>query len=145
MADKLRGRVSDLNATIAAKEIEFEETEKAYLALADANQKFAENSSKFREMYRTFENLEKAKLRYQQDLDELRTNMREVEGNFYPLVLHCLFQISSLSQGQKRNFKVASTTSTSISNRRRRNAKNKQTESPILKTNLRKSADSMTT
>jgi hypothetical protein len=145
MADKLRGRIADLNATIAAKEIEFEETEKAYMALAEANQKFAENSSKFREMYKNFENLEKAKSRYQQDLDELRINMREIEGNFCLLVLCHPFQTHSSSQGQKWNFKVASTILMSTSNRRRKNAKNRQIESPILKTTLQLPADSMTT
>ncbi|KAI0304359.1 hypothetical protein B0F90DRAFT_1666864 [Multifurca ochricompacta] len=60
-ADKLRARISDMSASIAAKEVE----------------KFEEGAIKFREIYLRVENLEKEKEKYQEELSELRANVQE--------------------------------------------------------------------
>lgn len=88
-ADKLRGRISDLTATIAAKEIEYEEVKKAHRDLSEANQKFYEISSKFRETYLRVEALTQAKAKAEDDLAQARVNIQEVEGNFNVSVAIC--------------------------------------------------------
>ncbi|KAH9042066.1 hypothetical protein EDB85DRAFT_2071691 [Lactarius pseudohatsudake] len=62
-ADKLKARISDLSASIAKKE--------------RSNRKFEEGATKFREIYIRVENLEKEKLKYQEELAELRPNVQE--------------------------------------------------------------------
>ena len=79
-ADKLKGRIADLTATIAAKEVESEETKKEYERLMAANQKFYEQATKFREIFTKVESLQNQKVRLQADLEEARENMAEVEG-----------------------------------------------------------------
>jgi DNA repair protein RAD50 len=79
-ADKLKGRIADLNATIAAKEVESEEIKKEYERLMAANQKFYEQATKFREIFTKVESLQNQKVRLQSDLEEARENMAEVEG-----------------------------------------------------------------
>ena len=79
-ADKLRGRIAELNATIAAKEVESEETKKEYERLMAANQKFYEQATKFRETFTKVESLQNQKVRLQSELEEARDNIQEVEG-----------------------------------------------------------------
>ena len=69
-----------MNAVIAAKEVEHEETKKAYNSLVQANLKFLEYSSKFREMYVRVDDLEKAKLRLEADLADAKLNLQEIDG-----------------------------------------------------------------
>ncbi|KAH9049850.1 hypothetical protein EDB84DRAFT_1555814 [Lactarius hengduanensis] len=76
-ADKLKARISDLSASIAKKEVEYQDTKKSYEALARSNRKFEEGATKFREIYIRVENLEKEKLKYQEELAELRPNVQE--------------------------------------------------------------------
>ncbi|KAH9179304.1 P-loop containing nucleoside triphosphate hydrolase protein [Lactarius sanguifluus] len=76
-ADKLKARISDLSASIAKKEVEYQDTKKLYEALARSNRKFEEGATKFREIYIRVENLEKEKLKYQEELAELRPNVQE--------------------------------------------------------------------
>lgn len=88
-ADKLKGRITDLNATIADKEIEYEDTKKEYEAIVDANQKFYDHATKFREMYQNVENLGKQKERLEKDLANARLNLTPVNGknNCTPLLM----------------------------------------------------------
>ncbi|KAH9969662.1 P-loop containing nucleoside triphosphate hydrolase protein [Russula dissimulans] len=76
-ADKLRVQISDTNATIAKKEVEYQETKKLYEALAGSNRKFEEGATKFREIYIRVESLEKEKQKYQEELADLRPNVQE--------------------------------------------------------------------
>jgi DNA repair protein RAD50 len=79
-ADKLKGRISDLNATIADKEVQYEEAKKEYDEMVIANQKFYDYATKFREMYVAYQNLQDQKTRLQAELEDARENMQEIEG-----------------------------------------------------------------
>jgi DNA repair protein RAD50 len=79
-SDKLKSRIGDLNATIASKEAEYEETKKIYEQLVISNTKFYDFSTKFREMYVKVEELQKTKTHYEQELSELRIVTQEVGG-----------------------------------------------------------------
>ncbi|KAF5382729.1 hypothetical protein D9615_002851 [Tricholomella constricta] len=79
-ADKLKERISQLNSTIAAKQVEYEETKKEYDAIVEANQKFYDYATKFRELYVKINALEEKKQRLQADLDEAKLNLQEVVG-----------------------------------------------------------------
>jgi DNA repair protein RAD50 len=79
-ADKLKKRVSELNSTIAAKEIECEEVKREYNELVLANQRFHDQATKFREMYVKLENLQDRKSRFQEDLNDAKENLQVVDG-----------------------------------------------------------------
>ena len=79
-SDKLVKRVSDLNSTITAKELEYEEVKREYDELVQANKKFYEQSTKFREMYLKLESLQEKKTRYEEDLANARENLQVVSG-----------------------------------------------------------------
>ncbi|KAF8476550.1 P-loop containing nucleoside triphosphate hydrolase protein [Russula ochroleuca] len=77
-ADKLRSQISDMNAAIAKKEVEYQEAKKLYEALARSNRKFEEGATKFREIFVKVGSLEKEKQNHQEELAELRPNVQEV-------------------------------------------------------------------
>jgi DNA repair protein RAD50 len=79
-ADKLKSRISDLTSTIAEKEVSYEETKQQYEAMVEANQKFYDYASKFRELYIKVDALQKEKARLQADLNEAKLNLQEVSG-----------------------------------------------------------------
>lgn len=79
-SDKLVKRVSDLNSTITAKELEHEEVKHEYDQLVQANKKFYEQSTKFREMYLKLESLQEKKSRYEEDLANAKENLQVVSG-----------------------------------------------------------------
>ena len=79
-ADKLRTKISDMNAAIAKKEVEHQEAKKMYEVLARSNRKFEEGAIKFREIYIRVDNLEKERQKYQEELAELRPNVQEIPG-----------------------------------------------------------------
>ena len=79
-SDKLVKRVSDLNSTITAKELEYEEVKHEYDQLVQANKKFYEQSTKFREMYLKLESLQEKKTRYEEDLANAKENLQVVSG-----------------------------------------------------------------
>lgn len=81
-ADKLKSRIADLTSTIAEKEVSYEETKNQYEAIVEANQKFYDYASKFRELYIKVDGLQKEKARLQADLDEAKLNLQEVSGEF---------------------------------------------------------------
>jgi DNA repair protein RAD50 len=82
-ADKLKSRISDLTATIAAKEIEYEETRKLYDELVEKNAKFYDWASKFRDLYRKVEGLQEKEKQLISDLAEAKENVQEIEGSFH--------------------------------------------------------------
>ncbi|KAJ7109736.1 hypothetical protein C8R43DRAFT_904551 [Mycena crocata] len=79
-ADKLRARIADLNQTIAAKEVEHDETKKAYDALVISNQKFYAYATHFREVYIRVDNFNENKAKVQADLDEAKLTLQEIPG-----------------------------------------------------------------
>ncbi|KII86927.1 hypothetical protein PLICRDRAFT_665598 [Plicaturopsis crispa FD-325 SS-3] len=79
-ADKLKGRIADINSDIAAKEIEHEEAKKTYEALVVSNQRFQDLATKFREMYVRVQSLQEKQARFQSELDDAKVNVQEVEG-----------------------------------------------------------------
>ena len=79
-SDKLVKRISDLNSTITAKEIEYEEVKREYDQLVQANKKFYEQGTKFREMYLKLETLQEKKSRHEEDLASARENLQVVSG-----------------------------------------------------------------
>lgn len=81
-ADKLKSRIADLASTIATKEVQYEETKKQYESIVEANQKFYDYATKFREMYTKVRVLEENKARLQTDLDEAKLNTQEVSGKY---------------------------------------------------------------
>ncbi|KAI0269907.1 hypothetical protein BC834DRAFT_819813 [Gloeopeniophorella convolvens] len=77
-ADKIKARISDMSASIASKEVEYQSTKRVYDALVLSNRKFEEGATKFREIYIRVENLEKQKMKYQEELAELRSSVEEM-------------------------------------------------------------------
>ncbi|KAG5221328.1 DNA repair protein [Salix suchowensis] len=79
-ADKLKGRIADLNTTIASKEVHYDEVKREFDELVIANQKFYDYATKFREVYLKIESLQATQARYQEELDEAKMNIQEVVG-----------------------------------------------------------------
>ncbi|KAG2030192.1 P-loop containing nucleoside triphosphate hydrolase protein [Suillus americanus] len=79
-ADKLRGRISDLNATITGKQLQYEETKRQYEDLVKNNARFYESATQFRELYVKVENLQQKKEHYRQELAEAKESVQEVGG-----------------------------------------------------------------
>lgn len=79
-ADKLRGRINDLNATITGKQLQYEETKKRYEELVKNNARFYESATQFRELYVRVENLQQKKEHYRQELSEAKESVQEVGG-----------------------------------------------------------------
>lgn len=79
-ADKLRTRISDLNNTIHAKEITYEETKKEYEEVVDANYKYQQAAVRFRETYLKVEGLEEKQKALKEDLENTRVNVPEIQG-----------------------------------------------------------------
>lgn len=79
-ADKLRGRIGDLNATITGKQMQYEDTKKQYEELVKNNARFYESATQFRELYVKVENLQQKKEHYRQELSEAKESVQEVGG-----------------------------------------------------------------
>jgi chromosome segregation ATPase len=112
-ADKLKARISDLSASIARKEVEYQDTKKSYEALARSNRKFEEGATKFREIYIRVENLEKEKMKYQEELAELRPNVQETQGKLS--MLKDVLADTQFLQTPMNSWRSVSRTSTPIS------------------------------
>jgi DNA repair protein RAD50 len=89
-SDKLVKRISDLNSTITAKELEYEEVKHEYDELVQANKKFYEQGTKFREMYLKLETLQEKKSRHEEDLASAKENLQVVSGLACGIRLPCL-------------------------------------------------------
>lgn len=81
-ADKLRARISELSNTIHAKEIAYEETKKEYDEVVDANNKYHQQATRFREIYIKVENLEETQKILKEDLANTRINVPEIKGTY---------------------------------------------------------------
>lgn len=92
-ADKLRARIAELNTRIASKELAYEEAKSSYDQLVTANQKFYDYATKFRELYINIENLQKRKVRFEEELADGRENLQEVEGEY----LRCRLGVGGLA------------------------------------------------
>ncbi|KAJ7044129.1 hypothetical protein C8F04DRAFT_1228961 [Mycena alexandri] len=79
-ADKLKARIADLNQAIAAKEVEHDETKKAYDELVISNQKFYDYATQFREVYLRVGNAQQNMARIQVDLNEAKANLQDIPG-----------------------------------------------------------------
>ncbi|KAF8627436.1 hypothetical protein AX17_006250 [Amanita inopinata Kibby_2008] len=79
-ADKLKNRITELRSTIAAKEMEYEQTKNQYEVLAEGNRKFYDSASNFREIFMKVESLEEKEARLRSDRDEAKLNLQEIEG-----------------------------------------------------------------
>ncbi|KAF8631077.1 hypothetical protein AX15_002678 [Amanita polypyramis BW_CC] len=79
-ADKLKNRISELKSTIAAKEVEYEQVKNQHDSLAEANRKFYEYSSKFREIYVKVGSLEEKEQRLRNDREEAMLNLQAIPG-----------------------------------------------------------------
>ncbi|KJA21183.1 hypothetical protein HYPSUDRAFT_141004 [Hypholoma sublateritium FD-334 SS-4] len=84
-SDKLKDRFNELKSTIAAKEVEYEDSKHQYDAAVKANQKFYELFSKFREMYSTVAMLEENKARTKKHLTDLKSKYQELPGKWFEL------------------------------------------------------------
>ncbi|KAK2465331.1 hypothetical protein APHAL10511_002685 [Amanita phalloides] len=79
-ADKLKNRVAELKSTIAAKEVDYEQAKNQHDGLAEANRKFYEYSSRFREIYVKVASLEEKEQRLRNDRDEAMLNLAKIAG-----------------------------------------------------------------
>ena len=79
-ADKLKNRTTELKSTIAAKEVEYEQAKNQHDSLAEANRKFYDYSSKFREIYVKVASLEEKETRLKSDRDETKLNIQQLPG-----------------------------------------------------------------
>ncbi|KAI0917273.1 hypothetical protein AcW2_007450 [Taiwanofungus camphoratus] len=85
-ADKVKGRITDMNSIIASKEMEYDQLKREYEQLVTANAKFYESATKFREIYMKVDSLNDQKSRYQSELDDTRENIQEIDGTDQELV-----------------------------------------------------------
>ncbi|KNZ73056.1 DNA repair protein RAD50 [Termitomyces sp. J132] len=107
-ADKLRERISQLNATIAEKQVEYEQTKKEYEVIVEANQKFYDYATKFRELFVKYEALDGKKARLHADLDEAKLNLQEIVGTDEELELR-LRRFDEHINAQKQRKRVEDT------------------------------------
>jgi DNA repair protein RAD50 len=80
-SDKLKERIANHNAQIAAKEVEYEESKQEYDSVAEANRKFYEYNTKFREIFVAVSTLEGQKVTMKSTLAELTSKLHEIPGN----------------------------------------------------------------
>ena len=89
-SDKLKERIANHNAQIAAKEVEYEESKQEYDSVAESNRKFYEYNTKFREIFVAVSTLEGQKATMTSTLAELTSKLQEIPGNKYSS-LSCAF------------------------------------------------------
>ncbi|KAF9475656.1 hypothetical protein BDN70DRAFT_955105 [Pholiota conissans] len=80
-SDKLKDRINELKANLVDKEMRCETSKQEYDAQAEANRKFYESYSKFREIYATVSRLEENKFATKTYLNEVKEKYREVPGS----------------------------------------------------------------
>lgn len=79
-ADKLLKRITDINASITAKQAEYEEIKKEYDNVCVANRKFHDQASHFREIYIKQEQLTIRKNELLQELEDMKVDLKEMQG-----------------------------------------------------------------
>ena len=93
-ADKLKARITDMNANIAARTAEHDELRAAYEQQVRSNQILNDTGSKFREIYVKMDQLTQRKEQYQEELSLAKENLQEIPGTqaymyLYPCSLLC--------------------------------------------------------
>ncbi len=81
-ADKVKTRISDLQSTIAKKEVQHEKLRADCDALAMANSKFYESATKFREQYKEMENQIDQKQSLEEKLRNDLPHVKEMSGEW---------------------------------------------------------------
>ncbi|KAI0755004.1 AAA domain-containing protein [Daedaleopsis nitida] len=79
-ADKLKKRIAEMNANIAARAAEHEELRAAYEQQVRSNQILNDTGSKFREIYVKFDQLNQRKEQYKEELNMAKENLQEIPG-----------------------------------------------------------------
>ena len=79
-ADKLKKRISDLNATVAAKVLEYDDLKTKAEILAIQNKEFYERATKFRDTFRQFEVAETRHKQLENDRREVTENLDILDG-----------------------------------------------------------------
>ncbi|CCA77996.1 probable RAD50-DNA repair protein [Serendipita indica DSM 11827] len=79
-ADKLRNRIADLNATVTAKDSEYNEVHDKASALAHQNKEFYERATQFREIYREYEAAQEKRAYLEKTLKEINENLEKLDG-----------------------------------------------------------------
>jgi DNA repair protein RAD50 len=79
-ADKLKKRLADMNATIAAKDTEYHELREKAEALAVQNKDFYERATKFRDIYRLYEAAQARKQQLEGDRRDISDSLDVIEG-----------------------------------------------------------------
>lgn len=82
-SDKLKGRISDLNATIAAKNLEYDELRAKAEALAIQNKEFYERATKFRDIFVQMEAAQERKMQLEADYTSISETIDLIEGNLW--------------------------------------------------------------
>ena len=86
-ADKLLKRITDINSSNTDKQAEYEEMKKEYDNVCVANRKFNDKATHFREIYMTQEQLTISRKRLLEELEEMKGELKEIEGVSNPILL----------------------------------------------------------
>jgi DNA repair protein RAD50 len=86
-ADKLKTRISDVNASITEKEVDYEAKVAEYNELAISNKKFYELGSKFRDIYQKIDTLEEKIKRFKKEKSETEENLQYIEGELSYIII----------------------------------------------------------
>jgi len=82
-AEKLKKNIADLRSNIAAKETEYLDLQQRFEDITMSNKRFVEQASHFREIYIRAENAHKQKTRLEEELREILTTVRELDGKLF--------------------------------------------------------------
>ena len=85
-ADKLKSRVIDINSSITTKEVDYDAKVTQYNEMANANKKFYELGSKFRDVYQKVDALEGQIERLRREKKEAEESLQFIEGGTIKLV-----------------------------------------------------------
>jgi len=83
-ADKLKKNISDLSATIAAKDLEYHELKEKAEALALQNKDFYEKATKFRDIFRQSETAQARKKQLEIEWRDTSDSLDLIEGTMCP-------------------------------------------------------------
>jgi len=78
--DKLKKRITDMNATIAAKDMEYHEVKERAEALEIQNKEFYEKATKFRDIFLQYEAAQKRKLALENDRHDISDQLEIIGG-----------------------------------------------------------------
>ena len=102
-ADKLKARITEMNAKIAARTADHEELRAAYEQQVRSNQILNDTGSKFREIYVKADQLTQRRDQYKEELNLAKENLQEIPGVFICSWVSSPFLIGSLHQARMRS------------------------------------------